>query len=91
MSATMIAPAAPAPSSGLRGKPDPNYMRHPGSQWIDDNYSHLETAYQEEWVAANGQGVVAHNSSIDDLVNAIQSMGISPETVAIAFVSSKAL
>jgi hypothetical protein len=71
-----------------QGKPVPNYVRHPGSIWIDDNRSTLPN---NEWVASNGSKMVAHASSIDELLGALHSKNVNVDEVAIAYITTDAV
>ena len=68
-----------------QGQPVTGYHRHPGSQWIDQNRSRLPN---NEWVAANGSGLVASDVSIDGLLNKIQAQDVDPADLTIAFITA---
>jgi hypothetical protein len=68
-----------------QGKLLPGYQRHPGSIWIDDNRASLPN---NEWVAADDSGLVAHDAPIDGLMAKIRDHHLDPANVAIAFITS---
>lgn len=65
-----------------RGKRDPNYKPHPGSLWLEAHWSELPP---DEWVAANGDGLVAHDADINVLMDKLAELKIDSANVAIAF------
>ena len=65
-----------------RGKRVANYTPHPGSVWINSNCASLPN---NEWVAADKNGLVDHDSLLDLLMQKIASKGIKAEDVAIAY------
>lgn len=67
-----------------QGKHIPNYIPHPGSQWITDNRSTLPN---NEWVAADKSGLVATDPSLDNLMEKIKAKNINPEDIAISFIT----
>jgi hypothetical protein len=71
-----------------QGQPVPGYTRDPGSVWIDQNRFRLPN---NEWVAANEAGMVAHNSSMDGLMAELDRKHVDPSDVTIAFNSSDPL
>lgn len=73
------------PSVVRQGKRIPGYNRHPGSMWID---THLSGLPNNEWVASNGTGLVAHDTSMDGLIAKIKDKKIDLAEVAIAFITS---
>jgi hypothetical protein len=60
------------------------YQPHPGSVWIDNNEDSLP---ENEWVAANGSGLVANDPTIDGLMAKIRDKHLKPAEVAIAFIT----
>ena len=71
-----------------RGKSVSNYTPHPGSLWIEANWAVLELSYNNEWIAADAGGVVAHDASIDEVIRTIQSRGLKTEDVCFSYVST---
>lgn len=71
------------PQYRRRSSVDPNYSRHPGAIWIDEHRSSLP---DRNWVAADGNRLVASAPSYEDLDDQLKSKGISPRAVAIAFI-----
>ncbi|MEK7560538.1 MAG: hypothetical protein AAB539_01115 [Patescibacteria group bacterium] len=69
-----------------RGQRDPNYQRHPGSLWIDEKRSELIVQYPEEWIAADGFGILLHSRTHEDLIEQIKASGIAQEKFAMAFI-----
>lgn len=64
------------------------YTRHPGSVWIDVNRSTLPN---NEWVAADKNGLVDHDPSIDSLMKRLQSKNVKMEDLCIAFITTDAI
>lgn len=58
------------------------HQTHPGSVWINNN---LETLVLNGWVAADGNGVVAHSLSFDGLMKDLKDKSVELKTVAIFF------
>jgi hypothetical protein len=68
-----------------RGHKVADFVRNPGSIWIE---GHRATLPNNQWVAADGTGLVAHDSSYDGLVVQVKTRGIDLALVAIAYISS---
>jgi hypothetical protein len=58
--------------------------QHPGSIWLDNNWSTLPNNL---WVAATGSGLVEENRSFDRLINALRHRNINLDDVTIVFVT----
>lgn len=65
-------------------KKDPHYNPHPGSLWINQNRNSLPN---DEWVAANANGLVDHDPNITVLMNRLKARGITYDSVALAFIT----
>lgn len=61
------------------------YQRHPGSVWIE---GHRDALPDQCWVAANADGLVAQDPTIDGLMGQLRSRDIDQDDVAIAFITS---
>ncbi|MBV9850408.1 MAG: hypothetical protein JO250_12095 [Armatimonadetes bacterium] len=81
---SVAAVSAPA----RQGQRQPDYQRHPGSEWID---IHRASLPNNEWAAANQAGLVGTAPSIDDLMAKVRAQNIEPADVAIAFITADAL
>lgn len=57
--------------------------RHPGSTWIDENY---DTLPANQWVAADKNGLVDHDSNFELLLKKVESKGIDSSEVVFMFV-----
>jgi hypothetical protein len=76
------------PLPSRRGSRDPNYVEPAGSIWI---HSHRDQLPDQEWVAANGSGIVVQDPSFDDLMRKLKDRRVDPSKVVIAFISSEPL
>lgn len=61
-----------------------NRQRHQGSVWIDNNRITLPN---NEWVAADKDGLVAVDPSIEGLNLKLKELGVKTEDVCIAFIT----
>lgn len=71
-------------STRQRGQRVPSYARHPGTVWIETNWSTLSN---NTWVAADRNGLVASAGSMDALQSHLRAMNRKEDEVAIAFVT----
>lgn len=67
-----------------RGQRVPNYARHPGTIWIEANWSTLPN---NTWVAADHGGMVASAGSMDALQSRLRALKRREDEVAVVFVS----
>ncbi len=56
---------------------------HPGAVWLNFHYGELPTG---EWVAATKAGLVAHDSTQEQLYAKLHALGLNLEEVAVAFI-----
>ena len=71
-------------STHRRGQRLPNYARHPGTIWIEANWSTLPN---NTWVAADHGGMVASAGSMDALQARLRVLNRREDEVATAFVT----
>lgn len=64
------------------------HVRHPGSVWIDANYSTLPN---NEWVAADKNGLVDHDPSINSLMERLKKKNIKMDDICLAFITTDAI
>jgi hypothetical protein len=72
-----------SPIMPQRGIHDNGYQRPAASVWLDQNRDLLPDG---EWVAANDQGIVAHDTSMTGLIVKIQNSQIEMKDVVISFI-----
>lgn len=58
--------------------------RHPGLVWLE---SHWNALPNNQWVAADASGLVAHSASFDDVVADLRRRGLDTSNVAFTFVT----
>ncbi len=73
------------------GKRDPNWKPHPGLEWIKNNGASLRRLYNNQWVAADETGLIAHDLTSDGLHQKLRDRKIEPSSVAQAFITTDAL
>ncbi len=71
-----------------QGHKIPNYERHPGLIWLEENRAEVEEHYLGEWVAVSETGIVAHRPDIGALMRQIAQDRIDHLDIAIAFIST---
>jgi hypothetical protein len=62
-----------------------DYTRSAGSIWIDEHRTSLP---DNEWVAADEAGLVAHDACFDKLMAKVRAKNIDQADVAVAFITS---
>lgn len=60
--------------------------QHPGSVWLQKNWNDA-TLPNNEWVAATASGVVAHDPSLDNVIQSLRDTAYTVDDVIFAFVS----
>jgi hypothetical protein len=68
-----------------QGKRVAGYQPNPGSEWIEKNRSSLPN---NQWVAANGTGLIDSAATMDGLMEKIHTRQIDPARVVIAFITT---
>lgn len=59
---------------------------HPGSIWLDAHWDELES-YNNQWVAANQERLVASEDSLTQVVNQVLRQGFELSSVTFAFIT----
>lgn len=70
-----------------KGLPTSNFRRPYGSDWLDINFDSLP---DQEWVAADDEGLVASDPDHGELLRKIRLQNKLPENVVITFVDKGA-
>ena len=60
-------------------------LQNPSSQWIIGAWDSLQE-YRDQWIAANQDGLVAHDSSVATLIDILVGKQYALESLAFAYI-----